>query len=63
MKRARRAPFFVRFSALASTSHITLSERLQRIVRVRPDEVHAMLWSFAYFFCLLAAYYVPAAAA
>ena len=58
MKRARRAPFFVRFSALASTSHITLSERLQRIVRVRPDEVHAMLWSFAYFFCLLAAYYV-----
>src|SRR3954452_20458963 len=58
MKRARRAPFFVRVSALASTSHITVSERLQRIVRVRPDEVHAMLWSFAYFFCLLAAYYV-----
>jgi ATP:ADP antiporter, AAA family len=25
---------------------------------VRPEEVRAMLWSFAYFFCLLAAYYI-----
>ena len=25
---------------------------------VRPDEVRALLWSFAYFFCLLASYYV-----
>ena len=24
----------------------------------RPDETRALLWSFAYFFCLLAAYYV-----
>jgi AAA family ATP:ADP antiporter len=31
---------------------------LQRIVKVEPREVRAMLWSFAYFFCLLAAYYV-----
>jgi AAA family ATP:ADP antiporter len=25
---------------------------------VRPEEVRAMLWSFAYFFCLLAGYYI-----
>jgi ATP:ADP antiporter, AAA family len=25
---------------------------------VRPEEVRAMLWSFAYFFCLLASYYI-----
>jgi len=31
---------------------------LARIVAVRPGEVHALLWSFAYFFCLLAGYYV-----
>jgi len=31
---------------------------LSRIVTVRPGEVRALLWSFAYFFCLLAAYYV-----
>jgi AAA family ATP:ADP antiporter len=31
---------------------------LSRIVTVRPDEVRALLWSFAYFFFLLAAYYV-----
>ncbi len=31
---------------------------LTRIVAVRPSEVRALLWSFAYFFCLLAAYYV-----
>jgi AAA family ATP:ADP antiporter len=31
---------------------------LARIVPVRADEVRALLWSFAYFFCLLAAYYV-----
>jgi AAA family ATP:ADP antiporter len=27
-------------------------------VTVRPEEVRALLWSFAYFFCLLAAYYI-----
>jgi len=31
---------------------------LRRLVPVRPDEARALLWSFAYFFCLLAAYYV-----
>jgi AAA family ATP:ADP antiporter len=31
---------------------------LSRLVDVRPTEVRALLWSFAYFFCLLAAYYV-----
>jgi AAA family ATP:ADP antiporter len=31
---------------------------LNRLVAVRPDEVRALLWSFAYFFCLLASYYV-----
>lgn len=28
------------------------------MVAVRPDEVRALVWSFAYFFCLLAGYYV-----
>jgi ATP:ADP antiporter, AAA family len=28
------------------------------VVAVRPEEVRALLWSFAYFFCLLAAYYI-----
>jgi AAA family ATP:ADP antiporter len=31
---------------------------LGRIVDVRAGEVRALLWSFAYFFCLLASYYV-----
>ena len=31
---------------------------LSRIVAVRPPEIRALLWSFAYFFSLLAAYYV-----
>ena len=31
---------------------------LNRIVSVRPGEARALLWSFGYFFCLLAAYYV-----
>lgn len=31
---------------------------LMRIVAVRPEEIRALLWSFAYFFFLLAAYYV-----
>lgn len=35
-----------------------LRRGLDRLVQVRPDEVRALLWSFTYFFCLLAAYYV-----
>jgi len=31
---------------------------LTRAVAVRPDEARALLWSFAYFFCLLAGYYI-----
>jgi ATP:ADP antiporter, AAA family len=31
---------------------------LSRLVAVRPGETRALLWSFAYFFCLLAGYYV-----
>ena len=31
---------------------------LGRLVAARPDEMQALLWSFAYFFCLLAGYYV-----
>ncbi|HTD89028.1 MAG TPA: MFS transporter, partial [Burkholderiales bacterium] len=31
---------------------------LSRVVVVRPGETRALLWSFAYFFCLLAGYYV-----
>lgn len=31
---------------------------LGRLVDVRPTEVRALLWSFAYFFCVLSAYYI-----
>jgi len=31
---------------------------LGRFLHVRPDEIAAVLWSFAYFFCLLCGYYV-----
>ena len=31
---------------------------LARVVAVRPGEAQALLWSFAYFFCLLSGYYV-----
>src|SRR5258707_4403612 len=35
-----------------------LERWLNRVVAVRPEEVRALLWSFAYFFCLLAGYYI-----
>ena len=35
-----------------------LERGLARVVSVQPKEVRALLWSFAYFFCLLAGYYV-----
>jgi AAA family ATP:ADP antiporter len=35
-----------------------LQRWLARVVAVRPGETRALLWSFAYFFCLLAGYYV-----
>src|SRR5215218_8833440 len=37
---------------------VSLHRVLSRFVPVRPEEVRAVLWSFAYFFCLLASYYV-----
>jgi len=36
----------------------SLERVLSRLVDVRPAEVRAMLWAFAYFFCLLTSYYV-----
>jgi ATP:ADP antiporter, AAA family len=35
-----------------------LERWLARVVAVRPGEARALAWSFAYFFCLLAGYYV-----
>lgn len=35
-----------------------LQRALARVVDAKPGEVRALLWSFAYFFCLLAGYYV-----
>ena len=35
-----------------------LDKFLARVVAVKPAETRALLWSFAYFFCLLAGYYV-----
>ena len=35
-----------------------LTQPLGRVVKARPDEVRAMLWAFAYFFCLLSGYYI-----
>jgi AAA family ATP:ADP antiporter len=35
-----------------------LTQALARVVKVRADEVRAMLWAFVYFFCLLSSYYI-----
>ena len=35
-----------------------LVQALGRVVKVRPDEIRAMLWAFVYFFCLLSSYYI-----
>ncbi|MGZ5088889.1 MAG: NTP/NDP exchange transporter [Usitatibacter sp.] len=35
-----------------------LHRALSKAVAVRPEEARALLWSFGYFFCLLAGYYV-----
>jgi ATP:ADP antiporter, AAA family len=35
-----------------------LHRALAKVVAVRPGETRALLWSFGYFFCLLAGYYV-----
>ncbi len=38
--------------------HNLLTAALGRAVKVRPEEVRALVWSFAYFFCLLCSYYI-----
>lgn len=43
---------------MSMTAEHTPYPWLARIVAVRPEEARALLWSFAYFFCLLAGYYV-----
>ena len=44
---------------MASRPHPgALTSTLQRIIEVKPEEVRATLWSCAYFFCLLAGYYI-----
>ena len=41
------------------TAENTVMKRmLARVVAAQPHEMRALLWSFAYFFCLLAGYYV-----
>jgi len=40
-----------------------LDRILALVVEVKPGERRALLWSFAYFFLILATYYVPAARA
>ena len=35
-----------------------LQRTVDRLVTTRPGELRALCWSFAYFFCLLAGYYV-----
>ncbi len=50
-RRARRLGF--RAAPLSS-----VHGQLRRAVDVRPHEVRALLWSFAYFFCLLCSYYI-----
>lgn len=37
---------------------MTLERLLQKAVQVKREEIALVLWSFAYFFCLLAAYYM-----
>ncbi|MBI1943248.1 MAG: MFS transporter [Betaproteobacteria bacterium] len=39
-------------------SESVLQRGVARVVAARPGEIRALLWSFAYFFCLLAGYYV-----
>jgi len=50
-------PILARRHFMAKLEH-ALERGLSRLVDVRPDEVRAMLWAFAYFFCLLTSYYV-----
>jgi AAA family ATP:ADP antiporter len=35
-----------------------IHRRLERLVKVEPEEIRALLWSFSYFFALLCSYYI-----
>ncbi len=37
---------------------VTAADRISRFVSIEPGELAAMLWSFAYFFCVLCSYYI-----
>ncbi|MGI8673157.1 MAG: NTP/NDP exchange transporter [Luteitalea sp.] len=41
-----------------STAPGGLTTLLQRLIDVRPGEVHALVWASLYYFCVLSAYYV-----
>jgi len=41
-----------------SSGGCVVSLWLQRLVKVEPQEIRALLWSFSYFFALLCAYYI-----
>ena len=43
---------------MTSEREAILQRWISRAAAVRPGEIQALLWSFAYFFCLLAGYYV-----
>ena len=42
----------------SAANETPLQRGLAKVVSARPEEVKALIWSFAYFFCLLAGYYV-----
>lgn len=42
----------------APAAQRALHARVARVVQVEPDELRALLWSFAYFFSLLCGYYI-----
>jgi AAA family ATP:ADP antiporter len=45
-------------TAPAPRPNATAADRLSRLVALEPGEFAAMLWSFAYFFCVLCSYYI-----
>ncbi|MGQ0798908.1 MAG: NTP/NDP exchange transporter [Pseudomarimonas sp.] len=43
---------------MSATAAVNPASGWNPLSNVRPDERHALIWSFTYFFCLLTAYYV-----
>ncbi len=35
-----------------------MRQRLERLIKIEPGEAAAVVWAFAYFFLLLASYYI-----